>query len=166
MDEGDRWLLDHFVITRAKTIELARRVPEEWWERVAPGEEHSVAKLFAHMADAVGFYLLHVLHDGQPAWPAGELTKASVIERLELSRDRLLAFFEADGGSRLGQVFQEGLPGGDMDHFSGRDRVSYLADHEIHHRGKIVLALRQWGMKDFPPLPFWSPRDYVYLERR
>jgi uncharacterized damage-inducible protein DinB len=165
MDAGDRWLLDHFIITRAKTIELARRVPDELWQRTAPGEELAVGKLFRHMADAVNWYLSHVLHG-----PAEDSRQASsrdeVIAALQRSRDRFVDFFEADDGRRMGQIFEEHQPDGTVDRFAGRDRVSYLADHEVHHRGKLVLALRQWGFTDFPPLPFWSPRDYNYLQRR
>jgi len=36
MDAGDRWLLDHFIITRGKTIDMARRIPDDLWDRVAP----------------------------------------------------------------------------------------------------------------------------------
>lgn len=81
--------------------------------------------------------------------PAGK-GKRGMIKAFEKSRDRLLSFFEADGGVRLCQQFREGRESV----FTGRQMVDYLIDHEIHHRAKIVLALRQWGMEKLPPLNF------------
>ncbi|MEA2600296.1 MAG: hypothetical protein QOF89_1288 [Acidobacteriota bacterium] len=77
-----------------------------------------------------------------------------LVEALRLSARRLVTFFEADDGRKMAEVY-ETTRSDDVTPvvWTGRDRVLYLTDHEVHHRAKIVLALRQWGFGDIPPMP-------------
>lgn len=153
MDDGDRAILDHFAGVRDGTCELLRRVPEELLERTAAGEERPVNWLFAHIADGVDWWMHNVMEDGRGVVRQYDHDRPSILRALENSKVRLLEFFEAHGGKRMGESVTFEDPDGTTTDFIGRERVIYLTAHETHHRGEIVLSLRQWGHSDFPPLP-------------
>ena len=152
MNDGDRQILDHFDRTREQTIELARWTSEDLLARTADGEDHPLAWVFLHVADGVDWWMHHVMRDGGPWRPGYGRDKDSVVAALGASRDRLVSFFDADDGRPMGRTFTFDDGHEDTPRWVGRDRVLYLTDHEIHHRGKIVLALRQWGLTDYPTL--------------
>jgi len=155
MDAGDREALDHFVRTRKSTIELLERVPDDWLARKADGENMTLGWLFMHVARAPDWWMEYCMQDGK-GWQrpgAGVFARDTIQDALSSSIDRVLAFFEREGEDLMGKKFElvpEKSEGEGS--WSGRNRVLYLADHEVHHRGKMVLSLRQWGMSDFPAL--------------
>ena len=155
MDAGDREALDHFVRIRKATIRLLEQIPDDWLARNADGEDMPLGWLFMHIARTPDWWMAYCMRDGN-GWrfPEGRIfDKNTVRDALFTSIPRVLAFFERSGEDRMGKVFelvpekQEGAG-----HWSGRDRVLNFTDHEVHHRGKIVLSLRRWGMSDFPDL--------------
>jgi uncharacterized damage-inducible protein DinB len=157
MDMGDREILEHFARTREKTIGLLERVPDEWLSRKADGEDMTLGWLFMHIANGPDWWMQHCMQDGK-GWQYqgdGPFDRTSIQNGLVASCDRVLAFFETEGGESMGEEFElvpEKTVG--KGKWIGRNRILYLADHEVHHRGKIVLSLRQWGMREFPFMPF------------
>ena len=155
MTEGDREILDHFTRTRAKTAELLRRVPDEFLSRTANGEDHSLGWLFGHIAQALDFWMERCMKDGRTRPDMNDQDQNSILGALDASRERLTSFFTANDGAALGQTFSRIRKDNNLEEsFTGRNRVLYLTQHEAHHRGKIVLALRQWGFTDIPFLPY------------
>ena len=155
MTDGDREILDDFTRTRAKTIELVSRLPDDYLSRTANGEEHSVGWLFGHIAQAVDYWMENCMKDPRPRFAMTDQDKASILQALEVSCDRLVSFFSADDGAPLGRTFSRVRKDtGAEESFTGRNRVVYITQHEAHHRGKIVLALRQWGFTYIPFLPY------------
>lgn len=154
MNDGDREILDHFIRTREKTIELARRTPEEFLTKRAEGEGGPLNRSFIHIATGVDWWMRNVMCDGCGDIPVYGREKEGILHSLAASRDRLVSFFSAGDGEGMGGAFSRAEEGGSTSEWAGRDRVLYLTDHEVHHRGKIVLALRQWGFTDIPFLPY------------
>jgi len=154
MHDADRHLLDHFAGVRSRTIELVERLPSELLDRTPDGEEMSLRWHLVHIADGPDWWLTNVLRDGGAwGWPPPYAEQpGGLVRGLTASRDRVLRFFGADDGKCLGEVFTR-VEDGKTHEWVGRDRVLYLTDHEIHHRGRIVLALMQWGFEDFPGEP-------------
>jgi uncharacterized damage-inducible protein DinB len=154
MNDGDREILDHFTRTREKTKELLRRVPEDWLERTPDGEKYSLGVLFQHTGCGEAWWMHAVMKDGGPQHygPAGDTD--SILERMETARGRVVSFFEEGDGRRMAEMFSWVDENGKTLEWQGRDRLHYFTDHEVHHRGKIVLALRQWGFEDIPFLPY------------
>jgi len=152
MHPADREILKHFRQIRQRTIDLLERIPEEMLTRQADGEAIPLNRLFKHIAQCVDGWMGELMADGK-GWPEYANDKAAILAALESTADRLVSFFEADGGERMAQEYDTFLDDGTPVVWTGRDRVLYLTDHEVHHRGKIVLALRQWGFGDIPKMP-------------
>jgi len=154
MNDADREILDNFVRTRNKTIELAKRVPEQWLARTPDAEDHALSYLLSHAGTSGAWWMEDVMRDGGPAGHPSPDTTAEIAEVMETYRDRVVSFFAADDGAAMGRTFPFTDEDGRINEWTGRNRVLYFTLHETHHRGKIVLALRQWGMTDIPFLPF------------
>jgi uncharacterized damage-inducible protein DinB len=157
MEKADREILEHIVRTREKTISLFDRVPEDWLSKKAKGESKSLGGLFIHIADGSNWWMNYCMQDGLNwKYPgSGSFDKASIRAALEKSMDRLISFFETGDGKNMDRSFEldpQKRKGDEK--WTGRNRILYLADHEVHHRGKILLSLRQWGMREFPFMPF------------
>ena len=154
MNEGDREILEHFSKTREKTKELLGCVADEWLMRTPEGEHHPLSWLFHHAASGELWWMPNVMRDGGPGQHTYDDNKDSILEVMETGRVRVISFFSADDGAAMGRTFSWVDEKGVTEKWIGRNRVLYLSDHEVHHRGKIVLALRQWGLTDLPFMPF------------
>ncbi len=156
MNTGDREILDHFFRTRKKTLELFLRVPEDWLTRKADGEDMTLGWLFMHIADGPDWWMNYCMQDSMGwKYPGnGPFDKNAIDKALNASLKRVLGFFESEE-DRMNKRFELAPEKREEDEsWLGRNRILYLADHEVHHRGKILLALRQWGTTDFPFMPF------------
>jgi len=153
MNDGDREILDHFVRTREKTIELTRNVPEEFLERQPEGEDRAMIHLLGHAGCGERYWMAEVLKAGGPSGPPDAEDSDALVRAMETGRDLLVKFFSAQDGEAMARLFTRKI-NGHTDSWTGRNRLLYLISHEVHHRGKIVLALRQWGFEDIPFLPF------------
>ncbi len=152
MNEADQEILDHFTRTRDKTIELLGTLPDDWLARTPDGEDRDLAAIFEHIALGVDHWMENCMGDRGQADRTPRKTKAALVAALENSRDRLVRFFQRDGGQPMHRQYahqrDKSVP------YIGRNRVLYLTQHEAHHRGKVVLAVRQWGFTDVPFLPY------------
>ena len=154
MHASDRELLDHFRRTRDKTLELVQCIPEDWLGRTPPGEPEPLHRMLAHAGCSEAWKMANVLRDGGGSRYPCPPDRAGLIAEITRCRDRVLAFFEAEDGANLGRVFHLIEQDGTRREWTRRNRLLYFIDHEVHHCGRIVLALRQYGLADTPMLPF------------
>ena len=92
MNDGDREILDHFIRTREKTIELARRTPEELLTRKAEGEGGPLNRLFIHTATGVDWWMHNVMRDGKGDIPSYGRDKEGILEALAAKGETRLEF--------------------------------------------------------------------------
>ena len=153
MHDADREILKHFRHVRAGTAELAGRVPGDLLANTPGGTNNSIARQFLHIADGVDWWMANVMHDGQPriAWMLQG--HDSIPLAMENSADRLITFFTAGDAETMDEPFTLEHPDGSTATEAGRQRVLYLIGHELHHRGRIVQALRDWEFNDIPFFP-------------
>ena len=125
--------------------------------RKADGEDMTLGHLFLHIANGPNWWMNYCMQDGGGWQYSGNspFDRNSINKALNGSLERILAFFQSEQEDRMNKRFELAPEKREEDeNWLGRNRILYLADHEVHHRGKIVLALRQWGMTDFPFMPF------------
>ena len=150
MNDADRTILDRFVQTRDKTLQILDVVPDDLMGQTAAAEENPLCWQFDHIAISVDWWMQHVMQDGHGFANDPQFEKNVIKDKLVASRDRLVSFFTADDAVAMAHelVFLE--TDGGKTKWIGRERVLYLAAHELHHLGRAELALWQWGLTDLP----------------
>jgi uncharacterized damage-inducible protein DinB len=139
--------------TRDKTIALLKSVPPKLLAGKAKGEDEALGQLFHHIAATVDGWMMRCMKDGGAPPPTYKPSKPAIMKALRASQKRLPKHFAAKGGKAMSAIYKP-MRSGKTYRFTGRDRVHYLTQHEVHHRGKIVLALRQWGFTKIPFMPY------------
>lgn len=157
MHPADHEILDAFDRTRAATIDLLDRMPDDLLLRTPAGAEKSLAWEFWHIADGVHGWMTWCMEGGSADDELPQrFSKAELRAILESTREHLLGYFRANEGEAMGRSYRP--PSfrhpGRINDFTGRERVLYLTGHEAHHRGKVVLGLRQMGFTDVPFIPY------------
>ncbi len=155
MNEADREILSYFISTRENTIAMLDAVGDEMLSLTPEGEDHNLAWQFAHIASGVNWWMEYSMGDGLGPPAARKTTRQEIEAELVASRDRLVKFFTADDGEPMGASYEmsdekEPEPG---EEWVGRNRVLYLTSHELHHLGRIELAIWQAGLTDTPTFP-------------
>lgn len=153
LSPGDREIIDDFDRARGKTLSLLKIVPVKMLTRKPEGEDATLGELFHHIAATTDGWMARCMQDGGAMPSAYAAARPAISKALSASRKRLIKYFKADGGANMDRVFTPSRQG-KVYRFVGRNRVCYLTQHEVHHRGKIILALRQWGVNEIPFMPF------------
>jgi uncharacterized damage-inducible protein DinB len=151
MNPSDEVILQHFRNIRARTREFLDCLPDEHLELIAASEDRSLADWFRHICLG-NFYWLAALRDEKKLEvPRYGLTRPELDRALNESESAVLAHFSdpAAWDRVVDRTTNEGRPA----RWNGRERLLYLVAHEVHHRAKWVLALRQVGFTQTPILP-------------
>ena len=156
---GAKELAESFRTVRKNTIQVAEDIPEDKYGFKAADDIRSVEKLLTHIALAPQFQLLihgdklttlegfdfparmqHML-----AEEAKPRTKAQVIEMLRSGGEKWAAFVEGLSDDFLGQALT--MPqGGTPPQRTRFDMILGVKEHEMHHRGQLMLIERIIGV--------------------
>ncbi|HDZ22856.1 hypothetical protein LCGC14_0018750 [marine sediment metagenome] len=150
MNDGDREIIDHFSWVREQTLELLRRLPDKLLSQTSAGCDETLGDALTHAGCGEDWWMANVLGDGGPAHHPYPGDRQALIDQIASCRDRVVGFFSADNGGPMGRTFSFTADDGRVEQWTGRDRLMYFIDHEVHHHARITQALRQLGFDDFP----------------
>jgi uncharacterized damage-inducible protein DinB len=153
-------LADSFRIVRKNTVVIAQDLPEEKYAFRAAPDTRSVGELFAHIAMAPNFqYQIHATERRTTleGFDFPSLMKRFVVEEKEpRSKDQILDILRGAGEKWAGWV--EGLtdsflaeqmqmPQGATPPSKSRfEMILSVKEHEMHHRGQLMLIERLVGI--------------------
>jgi len=154
---GGKELASAFRTVRKNTIQVAEDIPESKYSFVAAPEVRSVARMLTHVAIAtrifedvhkkrlttlVGFDFFGLL-DRFAAEEAKPRSKAEIVDLLRTEGEQFAAWMETLTPEFLGETVLE--PDGKTAK-SRFERLLGAKEHEMHHRGQLMLIERQLGI--------------------
>jgi uncharacterized damage-inducible protein DinB len=156
---GGKQLAESFRTVRKNTIATAQDIPEDKYSFRAAPETRSVGEMFAHIALSPAFQkqihgerrttlegydfpaLMQRLHAEEKA----PRTKAQVIEFLTKEGESLAGWMEGLDETFLAESLAM-PPGGTPPSRTRFDMILSVKEHEMHHRGQLMLIERMLGI--------------------
>jgi uncharacterized damage-inducible protein DinB len=157
MTYGGKELANAFRTVRKNTIQVAEDIPESKYSYVAAPEVRSVAAMLTHIAIAtriwidlnrlglttlVGFDFPKYIEPFR-AEEAKHRSKTELIELLRTEGDKFAAWLESLTPEFLAETIIE--PDGKTAK-TRFERILGAKEHEMHHRGQLMLIERQLGI--------------------
>ena len=157
---GARNLAASFRTVRANTIQIAEDIPEDQYGFIPAQGTKSIARTLVHIALSAQFQLS--LHTGERrtnfegvdfsalmerlAEPEAEnRTKAQVIDLLRTEGETWANFLAGMSEQTLAEPFT--MPSGSIPASKSRfEMVLSVKEHEMHHRGQLMVAQRLLGI--------------------
>jgi len=157
---GGKELATAFRTVRKNTIQVAEDIPEDKYNFAAVHDVRTVEKLLTHIALANRFqYRLHAIEKRNTlegfnfpallqemiAEEAKPRTKAEVIELLKSEGEKWANFVEGLSEEFLAETIA--MPaGGSPPERTRFDMIMSVKEHEMHHRGQLMLIERIIGI--------------------
>ena len=131
-------LIEAFERCARATEYLVERVPPELWRAEPAASGRTIAAIVAHMQSVRrGHAKLAAGHHVAPALDHNSATQAEAVEALRLSREVLTAQFRE--ALARGEARVKGMPRRAV------DMITYLMQHDAHHRGQLTRQARELG---------------------
>lgn len=137
--EVEQELLEAFERSGRVTEYLVSRLPSKLWRAEPPaGRGRTIAAIVAHMQGVRRtFARMGGARPGPPSLDRRSVTPVEARRALRQSTDELLRQFDAAFRFRHARV--KGMPRRAV------DMLTYLVQHDAHHRGQIVMLARDLG---------------------
>ena len=157
---GGKELADSFRVVRGNTITIARDLPEDKFSFRAAPDTRSVGELFSHIALAHGFqYQVNAVEKRNTMvgfdFPA-MMQRMRADEKVPRTKEQILELLQSSGEKWAGWL--EGLTddflaervsfpaGGPQTSKTRFEMVLGVKEHEMHHRGQLMLIERMVGI--------------------
>lgn len=157
MSYGGKELASAFRTVRKNTIQVAEDIPESQYGHVGAPECRTVARMLTHIAISpriweevhkkgvktlVGFDFVGLM-DKFNAEEIKPRSKAEIVELLRTEGDRFAAWLDTVTPDVLEETVTE--PDGKTAK-TRFERLLSVKEHEMHHRGQLMLIERQLGI--------------------
>jgi uncharacterized damage-inducible protein DinB len=156
---GPKELAEAFRTVRKNTISIAEDIPEDKYNFKAAADVRTVEKLLTHIALGARFqsrvhgekrmtlegFNFPALMQEMMAEEAKPRTKAEVIALLREEGEKFAGFVESLSDDFLGQTISM-PPGGTPPTRTRFDMILSVKEHEMHHRGQLMLLERILGI--------------------
>jgi uncharacterized damage-inducible protein DinB len=157
---GAKEIAASFRTVRNNTLKIAEEIPEEQYGFRAAGESRTVAQTLVHISN-VSRFALALNRDNVVSTMVGfnfpafigpiaaseqkPMTKAEILERLTESGDEFESWAQTLSDDFLGEAIMM-PPGGSPASRTRFELLIAVKEHEMHHRGQLMLVERMLGI--------------------